>query len=287
MTDPCPVADDPRFKDRLPRVFVGICAFGDIPHEAFKQFMVWWGATCGRLAGKVELSFGLSPRKEQYRARNALVKAAEMYCADFLLMLDDDQLMRDTPDCLQKFMDFGAPIMGGLYWQRGGLYHPVVMHEDALPLEQKGYRFYHPREIPARGEAPVKVDVVGHGCMWVDMAVYNKLQQPHHWPYPEEVVFVPDDTMGLDVHFCRRAREELGEDVYLMPDIRIGHLSHQPEAIDEYSRPPQDEIDASGEAHEYWNTVHSRRLKETSNGQENRSPRSDPRTLPPDRQQQS
>lgn len=259
-TRPIPVKDDPRFADRVPRIFVGICAFGDIPHEAFRQFMLWWGATCGRLTGKAELYFGVSPRKEQYRARNALVRDAEAANADFLLMLDDDQLLLPEPDMLQKFMDFGAPVMGGIYYQRGGLYHPVVMHEDDIPMGKKGYRFYHPDEIPAYDADPVKVDVVGHGAMWVDMAIYNKLKVPHHWPCPDEVCFVPDEQMGLDVHFCRRVRHELGEDVYMMPNIRIGHLSHHPEATYEGTRPPQDELDASDYGQDYWRTVHSRRI---------------------------
>jgi hypothetical protein len=182
MTNPCPIDKDPRFQHRRPKIFVGVCAFGDIPHEAFRQFVCWWGIQCARLKDKAELYFGVSPRKEQYRARNALVQAAEMSGADFLLMVDDDQLLIPEPDMLQKFMDFGAPVMGGLYYQRGGLFHPVVMHEDKV-VDGLGYRFYHPSELPPYDSDPIQVDVVGHGCMWVDMDVYNKLKQPHHWPY--------------------------------------------------------------------------------------------------------
>lgn len=244
---------DERFKDRLPKIYVGICAFGDFSHEAFESFMFWWGQTCAKWCGRAELYLGLSPRKEQYRARNFLVQYAEEQGADFLLMLDDDQAPGHCPDMLEKFWELGKPVMGGLYYQRGGLYHPVVMKEFPGPNDQRKYRFVTPKELPTE---PTPVDVVGHGCMWVDMEVYAKLKQPHHWPYPDEVAFVPDEEMGLDVHFCQRVRD-MGEEVWFHPGIEIGHVAQSREVMSSATRPPQEEIEKSEQYRQYVMSVYA------------------------------
>ena len=268
MRQPTPLSQDPRFQDRLPRIAVGIVSYGDIPHQVFRSFMGWWGQSCARYKGRFHLSFGLSDRKEQYRARNSLVLLAEAEQADILLMVDDDQLLHVEPDLIGKFADFGANIMGALYFQRGGLYHPVVMHEDQGPMGKTYYRFYRPEEIPSPEAGPTKVPMVGHGCMWVDMDVYSRMKQPHHWPYPSEVVFVPDEVLGLDVHFCKRARD-MGEDIYLMPNIRIGHLGIDQEEVYHNTRPPQEILDRTEEATHYWTRVGGRIVKkENTNGRE-------------------
>jgi hypothetical protein len=244
-----------KFAERKPRIFVGVCAFGDFSPEAFTSFVVWWGATCARYRDRFELHFGITARKEQYRGRNALVRGAEQMGADYLLMIDDDQTPHVTPDLLGQFADFGAPVMGGLYFQKGELYHPVLMHEEMCADGKIHFRFYRPEEVPTE---PTTVDVAGHGCMWVDMDIYARLKEPHHWPFPHEVCFLPQTDMGLDVHFCHRVRHELDEEVWFLPGCHVGHISNERKVVTKDSRPAQSIIDATPEATKYWNTVMSR-----------------------------
>ena len=83
-----------KFAERLPRVFIGICSFQDIPQQIYHSHMVWALAQGARLAGKFELSFGIARRMEQYRARNYLIRSAQQEGADFMLMIDGSPNVR-------------------------------------------------------------------------------------------------------------------------------------------------------------------------------------------------
>lgn len=208
--------------------------------------MLWLAQVVAALKGKVHLSIGMATRKEQYRARNSLVGQAEIEGADFLLMIDDDQTLHNCPDMIEKFYELGKPIAGGLYYQRGGCYHPVVMKEFLGVSGSTRYRFLRPDELP---KEPGPVDVLGGGCHWLDMTTLARFKQPHWWPYPEEVVYVPDPTYGLDVDFCRKAKA-LGYECWLHPDVKLGHLATEREILDEKTRPSQESIEQSHE----WNS---------------------------------
>lgn len=238
-----------KFKTTLPHVFIGIVAFQDIPHEIYLSHMLWAFRVAAGLDGRFRISFGVATRKEQYRARNYLVSQAEMEGADFLLMLDDDQTLHDSVDIIEKFYELGKPIAGGLYWQRGGCYHPVIMKGYKGPNGKQRYRFYWPNEVPTE---PTPVDVLGGGCHWLEMAALARFKQPHWWPYPEEVVYVPHPDYGLDVEFCMKAKK-LGYECWLHPGVQLGHLSHDRTVITKETRPPQEEIEGSGE----WRTYMS------------------------------
>lgn len=236
-----------RFKNRLPHVFVGVVAFQDIPHEIYLSHVLWAMQTAARLKGKARISFGMATRKEQYRARNFLVQQAEIEGADFLLMIDDDQTLHENPDMIEKFFELGQPIAGGLYYQRGGCFHPVIMKQFKGANGKRRYRFMRPEELP---KEPGPVDVLGGGCHWIDMTVMSRFKQPHWWPYPQEVAMVPNPDYGLDVDFCQKARD-MGYECWLHPGIVLGHLKHEREVIDADSRPKQEEIEETEDWQKY------------------------------------
>lgn len=239
----------------LPKISVAICSFGDIPHECFQSFMVWWGTSCARYKGRFELFLTVSNRKEQYRARNQIVEDALAGGADYVLMLDDDQMPDLCPDMIGMFYELGKPLAGGLYFQRGGLYHPVVMREYEIDGERR-YRFFHPEELPSE---PAIVDVVGHGCHWVAREVLEKLKAPTHWPDSREVCFYPDESYGLDVDFCYRAKKA-GYPIWLHPGVHIGHISIARSSVDWSTRPPQSYIESHPMYQEYAQKMTARGL---------------------------
>jgi hypothetical protein len=247
-----------RFKDRIPHVFIGIVAFQDIANEIYTDHIQWFMQMAARLSGQFHVSIGVTRKMEQYRARNELVLNATKQGADFLIMLDDDQTLMSCPDMIEKFWELGAPVAGGLYWQRKGLFHPVVLSEYGRPGETEGYRFYHPSELPT---VPTAVDVLGGGCNWFDMAVFDKLKEPHWWPYPTEAVLLPDEVYGLDIQLCRKLRDQ-GHECILHPDIKIGHLSQERQVISEEARPPQAWLEDQPWYQEYWVSVQSDTVSE-------------------------
>ena len=248
-----------RFSKRLPRVFVGICSFGEIPHEIYLSHMLWAIQQGVRLAGKFELSFGMVTRSEQYRARNKLIRSAHQQDADFLLMIDDDQTLHDCMDIVEKFWELGQPIAGGLYYNRGGAYWPVLMKEFKGVSGLTHVRFLTHDEVPTE---PGPVDVLGGGCHWVEMTVFDKMKEPHFWPFPADdgggplEVYYPHPRLGLDVHFCMKARQ-LGYECWLHPGVHLGHLCHERDEIRRDTLPPMEKIVASEEYQEYLTTMKS------------------------------
>jgi len=246
-----------RFADRPPHVFVGICSFGEIPHEIYLSHVLWAMQTGQRYSGRVAISFGMATRSEQYRARNKLIRNAHAEGADFLLMIDDDQTLHESIDIIDKFWELGQPIAGGLYYNRGGAYLPVVMKEHRGPNGLRHARFMTHEEIPTE---PAPVDVLGGGCHWVDMKVFDKMREPHFWPFPANEgggpleVYYPHPRLGLDVHFCFRARD-LGYECWLHPGVKLGHLKHEREIVNQASLPPLDELRQQPEYVEYMGTI--------------------------------
>ena len=257
-----------RFKDRPPHIFIGICSFGEIPHEVYQSHMLWalrQGAICHKRFG---ISFGMATRSEQYRARNKLIRAAQQEGADFLLMIDDDQTLHGCIDIIDKFWELGQPIAGGLYYNRGGLYWPVVMKLFKGPNGTQNARFMSHEELPTE---PAPVDVLGGGCHWVDMEVFDKLKEPHFWPFPAEdgggplEVYYPHPTFGLDVHFCIKARAA-GYECWLHPGVKLGHLRHERDVIEHGNIPSVEQIKNDPKYTSYLTGVYGATPNERANG---------------------
>ena len=245
-----------RFAKRLPHIFIAVIAFGDITQEAYESHVCWAMQAGARLAGKFRISFRVFGRKEQYRARNGALMAATQEGADFLLMLDDDQTLHQCPDMVEKFWELGQGVAGGLYYHKGALFHPVAMKEFAGPNGKRKYRYLHPSEI---GQEPMPVDVIGGGCHFLDIRVFDKIKEPHWWPYPHQECFLPDEYFGLDVHFCQKMKDH-GIQPWLHPGIHLGHVSHERRVIDKTTRPPQDEIAKDPEYSVYWRNVYGEEI---------------------------
>lgn len=223
--------------------------------------MLWALQQGVRHAGQFEISLGMATRSEQYRARNKLIRNAHAEGADFLLMIDDDQTLHECPDIIDKFWELGKPIAGGLYYNRCGAYFPVVMKEFKGPNNRMHVQFIEHDDIPTE---PAPVDVLGGGCHWVEMNVFDKLKEHHFWPFPADEgggpleVYYPHPTLGLDIHFCMRARQ-LGYECWLHPGVKLGHLRHEREVITHDTLPPLEKIRESDEYREYRNTMNSAR----------------------------
>jgi hypothetical protein len=244
-----------RFANRLPHIFIAVIAFGDISQEAYESHVCWAMQIGARLHGKFRVSFGCKAfgRKEQYRARNGALMAATAAGADFLIMLDDDQTLDQCPDMIEKFWDLGQPVAGGLYYHKGAQYHPVVMKEFAGPNGRRKYRYLHVDEI---GTEPMPVDVIGGGCHFLDIAVFDRIKEPHYWPFPHEECFIPHEYFGLDVHFCQKMKDA-GIQPWLHPGVHLGHIAFERKIVDKTTRPAQSEIEKDPEYSRYWMKVYA------------------------------
>ena len=210
-----------RFKDRKPRIFVGVVAYGDVDAQILESWVHWAMYAGKNYSERFEISFGIAHKMEQYRARNKLIKEAIEHDADFLLMIDDDHTVHDCIDMIDKFYDLEKPVQGGLYIQRrDDRLVPVVMKYD----QNDTIRFLEMDELPTE---PGPVDVTGGGINWIDMKIMYFLTEPWWWPNPykpENVVFLPKIRFGLDINFCMKVKRELDIDTWLNTNVRVGHL---------------------------------------------------------------
>lgn len=215
-----------RFAGRKPKICIGWLAFGEIDPQVFESAL-FWAMHNGKVhSDKFEVYFAMATRREQYRARNALIKTAQEYEADFMLMLDDDHTLMDSPNMLLDFFEAQKPIQGGLYVQR--------QKDQLIPVIQR----YDPKtgacfwcdwnEIP--GGDGGHVDILGGGINWFDMRVFDFMSDPFYWPYPADerkVWFKPHPKYGLDMHFCIKAQETLGIKPWLNGRVKVGHAIHE------------------------------------------------------------
>lgn len=211
-----------RFAGRKPRILIGVVAFGDIAADILQSWSVWCMRMGALYHDNFQMWIGTATRMEQYRARNFLCAEAIKHGADFLLMIDDDELVHEAPDMIKDFFELGKPFQTALCCQRGTDFdsrYPTVLRDTP----EGAIEFYKLHEIP---EVPSPVPYSGGGCQWVDINILKKLSGYHWWPVPNtEVVFMPNPRYGLDVHFCKRVREELGEEVWLNTNVVLGHMS--------------------------------------------------------------
>src|SRR5512135_1690847 len=133
------------------RCFIGVVAFDGANYKTLENYMArafHWGRRCP----DIDFYLRVLGKKEQFRARNNLAAMAMEFLTgenDVMLMLDDDMILPTyTFERLLEVLDEhpDAGVVGGLYWQRGGTYRPVI---QKLLQSADGFmtKWYMPHEI--------------------------------------------------------------------------------------------------------------------------------------------
>jgi 2-polyprenyl-3-methyl-5-hydroxy-6-metoxy-1,4-benzoquinol methylase len=195
-------------------ILIGIPCFDGVPADTLEDYMRF-AYYLGRRYTEYNFCLAIKAKTEQFRARNAIVQEALKVNADYLFFLDDDHIIdvdgmlgpSAKYEFLRKMIEHDKDIVGGLYWQRGGTYSPVALNR----VDDIQYRLLEPFEITGDLQ---KVDVVGGGCMLINMDVFEKIDEPY---------FEPEHTYSTDIQLCRAAAEK-GCEVWLDSSIEIGHV---------------------------------------------------------------
>lgn len=201
-----------------PRVVIGVPCYREVAPEILEDWMRFL-YHLGRRVTQFDFCLAIKTKSEQFRARNAVVTAAQQVNADWLLMLDDDMVINslvttgpsNAYDFLTTLIGHDKDVCGALYYQRGGHCEPVLM---AQVPESKGYRFLRDDEIT---HGLQRVDVAGGGCLLIKMRVFDKLQAPY---------FAPEHDYGTDIQLCRQATAA-GFEVWADTSIELGHLKNE------------------------------------------------------------
>jgi hypothetical protein len=213
------------------RIFIGIPAFGDFDAEVVQSF-IRWIYRLGRDYPDCQFFMGIKSKSEQARARNQIVNSALAIDCDYILMIDDDMVIEDNQtDFLRKLLDHNVPAVGILFWQRGGEYRPVMMHEvRTKDREVSAYVWFTESEIEYKLQ---EVDVIGGGLMLIKAEVFLRMLEPYFWY---------DGTAGTDIYICNRIRE-LGYKCYVDTSIELGHRESERRTVNSKTKPPMEEIE--------------------------------------------
>ena len=142
-------------------------------------------------------------------SRNLIVKEALKNDADWILMVDDDVQIKDNNFfnlMLQTAFDNDAPVVG-LPCRLKSNEEIVFNFADKRP---EGYENY--KVIP---EAPKEVDVIGTGCMLINMAWLREKwpKAPWFWVIDTETGSFPEDW-----NFCEQVKQRGGK---IMVESRV------------------------------------------------------------------
>lgn len=211
-------------------IFIGIPCYGSMPgptEEDYMRFMYY----LGRRYREHDFFMGIRRKAEQFRARNAIVEAAYQVGADYLLMLDDDQVIdidggngpSEHYEFLRKLLEHfedhpEAGIIGALYFHRGGECRPVLMSEQ-------GGAYCYLRDDQIKHDLQ-QVDVQGGGCMLIKMKVFDKIGA---------APFEPEFKHGTDIQVCSKARMS-GFKIYCDTSIVLGHVKNKQSIVTHRNR---------------------------------------------------
>lgn len=201
-----------------PRIVIGVPCYREVAPEILEDWMRF-AYHCGRRLPQFDFFVAIKTKSEQFRARNAIVQAAQQMNADWLLMLDDDMVINadvtqgpsGAYDLIERLMAHDKDLCGALYFQRGGSCAPVLMAK--IP-EAKGYRFLRDDELTGGLQ---RVDVAGGGCLLLKMRIFDRLKYPY---------FAPEHEFGTDIQLCQRATEA-GFEVWADTSVELGHLKNE------------------------------------------------------------
>lgn len=206
-------------------IHIGIPCFHDCSPETLQDYMRWAFYVGRRSEHQCFLS--VISKREQFRARNAMVEEAITVGADYLLFLDDDHVIdwqdQSGPVDAYAFLDRlighmeadpDLGIVGALYYHRGGDCAAVLMKEG------NDGGFYYLRDDQIENGLQ-EVAVQGGGCMLIRTRIFDRVKQP--W-------FDPEHKLGTDLQICKKAREA-GWKVASDTSIVLGHVMSRREVV--------------------------------------------------------
>ena len=213
--------------NKKPVICIGIVAYDGFDGQVSQDYMRLM-YHLGRRCPEYDFQLAIKSKSEQFRARNAIVKAGIQYGADYIWMLDDDHIIDidgsqysssayDLPVKLVKHLEDNEKIgvVGALYHQRGADCYPVIMQESEN--DERPFFMTH-AELSQRMQ---KVDITGGGCMMIRTSVFDKIEEP--W-------FKPEHEWGTDIQLCKQVRKA-GWEVWCDTSLEIGHLKTDKQLI--------------------------------------------------------
>jgi GT2 family glycosyltransferase len=153
-----------------------------------------------------------APRTVVDHARNLIVLEAQKQNANYILFVDDDQIL--TPDLFFRLFSHQKDVVAALAFGRVQPYRPCVYSWETS--RENGNLMVRDRPDLIKTGLQ-KVDAVGMGAMLIRMDVFKRLG-PQPW--------FKFDEVGEDLTFCDRCAQK-GIPVYCDTDFILPHITDE------------------------------------------------------------
>ena len=171
-----------------------------------------------RLESRSKFKFftGNTGRMSVNYAREVMATEAISAGMDYILMLDDDQIIpKGLFERLFKTMEkTGADIVSPMVTQRYPPFNPVMWKQswsdegNKKNILNEFIEDYEPNSI-------VECDAVGFGVVLIRLEMVKKIKQPR---------FFSNTHLGEDIFFCIKAKGEAGAKIVMDTSIKVGHM---------------------------------------------------------------
>lgn len=141
---------------------------------------------------------------------------------DYILFIDDDMIVPKNlfERLMATALETGAEMVAPLCTQRIHPYKPVLYKITVNEDVEKGQRFFHNSHLEGYEPNSVfEVDAVGFGVVLIKVDVLKRMKKPF---------FFSNASIGEDIWFCYKAREEAKAKIIADTRIKIGHMSFPP-----------------------------------------------------------
>lgn len=134
--------------------------------------------------------------------------------ADYLWIIGDDHIF--APNIVEELMKHRVGVIVPHCLKRVPNYEPVIY--SASDDEGNHMPFLDGNDITARlpESGLVPIHAAGTGGMLIHRRVLEKMEEPYFRTYGKQ---------NEDLEFCKRVREEAGEQIYCDPSIKLGHIA--------------------------------------------------------------
>lgn len=181
--------------EQCPKILCCIPVYKAVEALPFMSFLLF-AAEAGKaeVSEKYKVRWNVGgPGVRTSNVRNAACDFAIKGKATHILMVDDDMLI--PPDIIEKLLAMDVPIACPIFFRSGDDNAPLVYDIDpdsGEPVNMMDYPIDQVFEAPGG---------VGTGVMLIRRDVIDAIERPHFY-YPQ------DTRYGMDLMFCRRAREK-------------------------------------------------------------------------------
>lgn len=200
-----------------PLVMIATPIFAAMEREAYPshQALTYY---CGRNMPDYDFCAATPQRTGFVRARNRVVDSALALDVDWILWLDDDQIV--PRDACERLLAHGKDIVSALSFMRGEPYHSMIVKADNSTAE--GHRWIH--DYP---EGLIECDGIPFGCVLTSIKVFKRVVAPWFW-----------DTYGgygEDIYFAQKA-QHAGFKVYADTTVKTVHLGERTRIDEQFAK---------------------------------------------------